>query len=292
MQQKLQFTPLLFSLLCFTSVNTTAQEWFPLGAYWHYNQIILLQGETYSYFEVVEELEINGREVKVISGTCNCGTEGGYFYQEGDKIYLFNPGSLDSLTILYDFTLVAGDTLTFKGDSLFGGDGKFLIDSITEMQFGSEILRVQHITTLNPLIGWGNKIIERIGANGCMYRQYAFCDPSTGGLRCYEDDEIGLINFQIPLRPCTYVTGTNNQTVEPVIIIFPNPASSSVYIQSAKPIERIILFNNLSIPIYHFASIVSTDFEFDVVHLPHGIYHIQAVLSNHQIVHRSIIIQK
>ena len=158
---------LLIIAFAFTS-GLTAQEWFPVGASWYYNQIILLEGETYSYFEVTDEIIINGKTVKIISGSCNCGVPGigGSFYQDGDKIYQYDPQSSDSLRILYDFTLGAGDTLIVKGDSLIGGDGIFLIDSVTVIQFGNESLRVQHITGLNPYVGWGNKIIERIGANG------------------------------------------------------------------------------------------------------------------------------
>jgi hypothetical protein len=156
-----KFQVLLFFLISVCSLK--AQEWFPLGASWYYNQVILLEGETYSYFEVTDEVFINGKVCKIISGSCNCTMPGigGYFYQEGDKIYLYNPGLSDSLKLLYDFTLVAGDTLIVKGDSSFG-DGKFLIDSIAFMQFGSETLRVQYLSDLNFNIGWGSKIIERI----------------------------------------------------------------------------------------------------------------------------------
>ncbi|MFI5406525.1 MAG: T9SS type A sorting domain-containing protein, partial [Nitrososphaerales archaeon] len=267
----------------------------PIGASWYYNQIIMLEGETYSFFEVTDEIMINGKTCKIISGSCNCSVPGagGYFYQEGDKIYLYNPESLDSLKILYDFTLVAGDTLTFKGDSLIGGDGKFLIDSVTLMQFGSETLRVQHLTHLNFGIAWGNKIIERIGSNGCMYPQVSFCDPGTGGLRCYEDEQTGLINFQIPLRPCNYTTtAIDDPSLAPVIKLYPNPATHVVHIQSEKPIESLTLFNNLAILVYQHSSIHNTEIEFDVHSLPTGVYHIQFILSDHQIVRRTIVIQK
>lgn len=271
-----------------------AQEWFPLGASWYYNQVILLEGETYSYFEVTDEVFINGKVCKIISGSCNCTMPGigGYFYQEGEKIYLYNPGIADSLRLLYDFTLVAGDTLTFKGDSLFGGDALFLIDSIALMQFGPETLRVQYLSDLNFNIGWGSKIIERIGSNGCMYPQVNFCDPGTGGLRCYEDDEIGLINFQIPPRSCSYITAVDDPSVASVMNIYPNPATNIIHIHSEEPIEQLIIINNLGISVDKISSLSTTEIELDIHSIPAGLYRLQAVLRDHQIVNQSIVIQK
>jgi hypothetical protein len=283
---------LLIAGLIFSS-GLKAQEWFPLGASWYYNQIELLVGESFAYFEVTGDTVIQGKTCKIISGRCNCTPSeiGGYLYQDGDRIYTIN-SETDTFRILYDFTLVAGDTLIVRGNPTFGGDGYYLIDSITTIQAGSQTLRVQHITHLTFELGWGNKIIERIGSNGCLYPQVSFCDPSTGGLRCYEDDEIGLVNFQTPPRPCNYVTGIEDPAIVPVINIYPNPATSNVHIQSEKPIENLILFNNLAVPVYQQSSIFNSDFELDVLAFPGGIYHFQIFLSDHQIEYRSLVIQK
>ena len=282
-------------LICTLSFSfaSTAQDWFPLGATWYYNQIILLEGETYVQFQVTGDTILQGKNCRIISGSCNCGipSAGGYFYQEGDRVYAYH-AETESFKVFYDFTLVAGDTIVFPGDSLVGGDGYFLIDSVTTMQVGSLNLRVQHLTALNINITWGNKIIELIGSNGCMYPQVTFCDPSTGGLRCYEDGQIGLINFQSPPRSCTYSTGIDDPLEVSVLKIFPNPATNLLNIQSEKPIKQITLINNLGMLVYQSSSVNNTEHQMEVHSLPAGVYRLEAMLNDHKIVYQSVVIQR
>jgi hypothetical protein len=277
-----------------SSTGLLSQEWFPVGASWYYNQINFLEGESYVHFEVTGEIVIQGKTCKEVSGGCACGVPGigGYLCQEGDRIFSYD-FETDTFRILYDFTLEAGDTLVVQGDPEIGGDGLFLIDSITFIQLGTENLRVQHITHLSSDIEWGNKIIERIGSNGCLYPQVGFCDPLTGGLRCYEDDETGLINFQMPPRPCDYITSaTEIDIAEPVLQVYPNPATNSIHIQTESTMDMIVLFNNLSTPVYQKSGIFNTDYELDVSKLPAGIYYLRIVASGYQQFHRSVVIQK
>ncbi len=279
--------------LVFTS-GLKAQEWFPVGATWYYNQIILLQGETYVQFEVTGDTILQGKNCKILSGGCSCAAPGpgGYFYQEGDKVYAYD-AEADSFRVFYDFTLEAGDTIVFEGDSLVGGNGYFLIDSITTMQFGSETRRVQHLTHLAFDIVWGNKIIEGIGSNGCMYPQVSFCDPSTGGLRCYEDDQVGLINFQVPERSCTYITSdVKDPEVLPVLKLYPNPASDYIRIQSEEPIQQLTLFNNLGMTVCQLSSIKHTEVDVEVHSIPGGLYRLQAVLGDQRVVYRAVVVER
>ncbi len=199
----------------------------------------------------------------------------------------------DSFRVFYDFTLEAGDTIVFEGDSLVGGNGYFLIDSITTMQFGSETRRVQHLTHLAFDIVWGNKIIEGIGSNGCMYPQVSFCDPSTGGLRCYEDDQVGLINFQVPERSCTYITSdVKDPEVLPVLKLYPNPASDYIRIQSEEPIQQLTLFNNLGMTVCQLSSIKHTEVDVEVHSIPGGLYRLQAVLGDQRVVYRAVVVER
>ncbi|MDQ3016737.1 MAG: hypothetical protein M3R25_08500 [Bacteroidota bacterium] len=282
---------LIIIALAFTSY-LKAQEWFPQGASWYYSQTIFIEGETYAHFEVVGEITIQGKNCKIISGRCACQSSNDYIlYQEGDKIYSLH-SEADSFRLLYDFSLVAGDTLIFRGEPEPGGDGYFLIDSVTTIQLGSQNLRVQHITHLSYGLEWGNKIIERIGSNGCLYPQVSFCDPLTGGLRCYEDDQIGLINFQSPPRPCDYTTTATTDLSKTVAIkVYPNPASISLHVEAELPIVKLVLFNNLSIPVYQRSSIFNTNFALEHLSLPGGVYHIQVVMSDHQVAHKTVVIQ-
>ena len=278
--------------ICVTS-NASSQEWFPSGASWYYNQIILFQGETYNYFEVTGDTTILGKACKIISGGCSCGIPnvGGFLYEEDDKVYAYN-NDADSFRVLYDFNLVVGDTLIFEGDPEGAGDGMFLIDSITYIQLGPLNLRVQHITHLSFFVVWGDKIIERIGSNGCLYPQDGVCDPLTGGLRCYEDPEIGLINFQDPPRPCDY----NSTAITPVEVkrleVYPNPVSDILYIESEKVIKEIEIYNMLSTQYAYSKRPYNTNAELNIEGLPVGIYFLKILTNDNQISIQRILIQK
>jgi hypothetical protein len=279
--------------LVFTS-GLKAQEWFPVGATWYYNQIILLQGESYVQFEVTGDTILQGKSCKIVSGGCSCSAPGAgsYFYQEGDKVYAYHAAT-DSFRVFYDFTLEAGDTIVFEGDPLVGGNGYFLVDSVTTMQFGSETRRVQHLSHLAFDIVWGNKIIEGIGSNGCMYPQVSFCDPLTGGLRCYEDEEIGLINFQVPERSCTYITSdVKDPAVSLLLKIYPNPATDYIRIQSDEPIQQLTLFNNLGMTVYQSASVNHTEVDIEVHSIPGGLYWLRAMVGDQGVVYKAVVVER
>ena len=46
---------LLMPFAMLFTLNSKAQEWFPIGATWYYNQVEFLVGESYVYFEVTGE---------------------------------------------------------------------------------------------------------------------------------------------------------------------------------------------------------------------------------------------
>jgi hypothetical protein len=123
-----------------------------------------------------------------------------------------------------------------------------------------------------------------------MYPQVNFCDPGTGGLRCYEDEQTGSINFQIPSRPCNYVTAIY-EPVSFAIRVYPNPSVSSIHIKSEQPIDILTLFSNLGIPVYKSGLISNHDFEIDVRSFPVGVYQLQVFLTNKQILFRPVLIQ-
>ncbi len=287
---------LIFFLIGLSSTSVLqAQNWFPTGASWYYNQIVGDQGEAYSFFEVIGDTIIQGKACKEINGGCSCGIPGvgSFIYEEEDKVFAYN-NEADTFRLLYDFNLLPGDTLIFKGDPLGAGDGLFLIDSITFFQVDVLNLRVQHISELPPYfvtLG-GNQIIERIGSNGCLFPQDGVCDPLTGGLRCYEDSETGLINFQNPERPCDYIsTGTTEILDEPYMNVYPNPTTSAFHIDSKQTIEKIELFNSLSILSYQNLSVSNDHIEVDVGFLPPGFYFLKATTSDNNFIVKPVIIQ-
>src|SRR5688500_602219 len=83
---------ILLALVSIIIAKSTAQEWFPIGASWYYNQVILLEGETYRYFEVTGDTIVQGKYSKVIKGDCMCAIPGysNILHQDGNLIYSFD----------------------------------------------------------------------------------------------------------------------------------------------------------------------------------------------------------
>jgi hypothetical protein len=193
--------------------------------------------------------------------------------------------------LLYDFNLLAGDTLVLKGDPSLGEDGIFLIDSVTLIQVDTLQLRVQHITELSFSIGLGSKIIERIGSDGCLFPQVSVCDPLTGGLRCYEDPETGLINFQIPEKPCNNTTSSIPDLDDHTLSISPNPTSGILQIQTDQSIEKIELFNSVMTPCYEIIKPDFTHTEINIASFPSGIYFLRISTIDKKVLVKRIVLQ-
>ena len=281
---------ILLAIVSIVITKSTAQEWFPVGASWYYNQVILLQGETYRYFEVIGDTIVQGKFSKVIKGDCMCGIPGygNILHQEGNLIYVFDQEA-DSFKILYNFNLEAGDTIVYTSQYV-EYDGYFIIDSITLFQAGSLSLRVQHIRYLDGMYQIGSKIYERIGANGCLYPVSSVCDPGTAGLRCYEDAVTGLINFQEPPLPCDYISDVHDPKVQAKINVFPNPANDVLHVDSELILNNICLFDCLGKKVYENNLSGAQHAEIEVTYLARSMYYIRIITLNGEAVVKSFVL--
>jgi hypothetical protein len=75
--------------------------------------------------------------------------------------------------------------------------------------------------------------IEDIGSTGYLFPRYAFCDPLTQGLRCYEDTIIGLDQFWIPGSSCDtiiYYLGEEELKNNDELLISSNPTTDFITI--------------------------------------------------------------
>lgn len=232
------------SILIFIICGTIqAQEWFPVGATWHYSQIHFWPSmETSTQFEVVGEIEIQGKSCKLIEGVCNCAPPGGNIVcHEGDIIYRYDT-EMDSFSILYDFSLQPGDTITLRID---GFDPTYYrLESLSQMILNGIPIRVQHLSWLDGnSVAIGLTNYEFIGNDGCFYPQVGFCDPLTGGLRCYEDSIFGLQKFYGFNLDCEAIISSSDNTTFPGISFYPNPAHDYLIIGSTTPITKIELLD-------------------------------------------------
>lgn len=171
---------------------------------------------------------------------------------EGDKVY-YAEG--DSLHILYDFSLQAGDTLVlrfpiemnsyyqkwFPELSLFS---KFLIEDVDTVMIDGVPLKRQHLFRLddNPyvFVHPGDWAIERIG-----YEQWVFPFLSWGesnaacNLLEYGDYQI---HVQDTTHKCMTLGTNDGSTSEFVIDVWPNPFHDRIFIESEERIQGMRLF--------------------------------------------------
>lgn len=269
----------LVILICLTC-SLKGQNWFPVGASWTYNQVILFEGNTSVSFEVTRDEMINGKLCKELTGQCTCSpVNATYVYEEEGRVYRYDQ-ELDSFFLLYDFNLVAGDTLVISAGSLFNDQGQYIIDSVSTVNYNGEELRVQHITTLNWHVTLGSKLIEKIGSNECFFPQIGFCDPGTGGIICYEDQNLGLVHFQ-PGLPCNMVsTLEENNSNSGIVTITPNPVVDRIKIQPHLPIKTINLMDSSGKQIVQMKTSAQDEYTMDVSGLVQGIYYLQVIAQN------------
>jgi len=277
----------LVCLIIFSSARIHSQEWFPVGASWYYNQTIFFPpGNSYVHMEVTGEEIINGKLYRIVSGGCFCGEQlGNYLHQDGDKIYRYDPEDNQS-SLLYDFTLLPGDTMSYYSE--ITDVTHYVLDSISYLILDSTLLRVQHFHKLEGWLEMGTTIYERIGSAGCLYPQIGFCDPLTGGLRCYEDTIIGLQKFIPPEMECDYVTGTFD-VGSSNLALYPNPASDIITIESSDNLSFIQLIdlsgNNLAT-----VTCQTEHCSLDIKLFTPGMYILKTVFKDGRVVVRKVII--
>ncbi len=252
------------------------QEWFPVGARWEVNQTIFFPpGNTFFNIRVIEEDTLSGKIMRRLEGGCACSPWGEYshVYAEDDRVYAYAP-SLDSTQLLYDFTLLPGDTLTYT--SALTEPTYFRLDSVTLADFNGTPIRVQHLSWLEGWMFIGFKIYEFIGGYDCLYPQVQFCDPGSGAVICYEDPNHGIFNVSGPclssITPTTFIAHT--------VRIFPSPATSSVKIESDAQLNAARLVESTTGRITQFAMAGTTAENIPVDHLPRGVYIVQVMFTD------------
>ena len=221
----------------------SAQDWFPIGANWYYNQVDwLLMGETFQYFEVIGDTTIQNKYCRAIEGICQCSELGSvnYLHVDGEQVYYYD-GANEVFRILYDFSLAPGDTLRYFSENF--GETKYVLDSISVLVVNGYPLRVQHFQYVEGILELGTTVYELIGSFGCLYPQIGVCDPDTGGLRCYEDSIIGLQKFIDIDIPCDHITSSTKDVNRISVRVYPSPAEDYVIVESPMRISMLELIN-------------------------------------------------
>ena len=165
------------------TLSAFSQIWFNEGAKWWYSHSNYSPGTSYPAVITYEEQE-------VINDTVFHKIGGQYYFKDGDKIYA--RGS-DSLRLLYDFSLAPGESYLYCS---FMVDQYIRLDSVSTIEINGKTRKVQHFGDPQDQ-GVRYTAIEGIGFLD-FFDPYTNCSdafPMTSGLRCFQDDSLGLYSF-------------------------------------------------------------------------------------------------
>lgn len=182
-----------FVLAAWNTVCGQTQEFAPVGAEWYFevSSFFMVPASVFRMASIGDTV-INGHQCRIITEPFLCFSEAQsgkqYVYNEGSVVYWYNVTN-DDFTILYDFSLEAGEGWTIEIDSC----SYYLeIESVEEVTWEGHTYRVQRLRYDWPIF-YGD-IIEGIGYVGGLFPDCASCSetaydgPYPYNIRCYLED--------------------------------------------------------------------------------------------------------
>ena len=245
---------LLLLLLAAGTVKAQSHEFAPVGAEWHYG-VLEMFATGYIRMSVEKDTVINGidciklqREKHVVGLEFNelhsMVMEPEFLAWQNDSCLFLRDGQFYKL---FDFGANIGDSVVIKGlpNICFSNECKvFITGKGTETVNGVPLRYFDMKDAEDSEWGWGGtmvgdeaesiRVYERIGPVGSYFfpEQRCLFDYAEGGvLRCYEDHEIGYLNYTYPYyTECDFITDLEEHFDEQSILVYPNPCDEMVYV--------------------------------------------------------------
>jgi len=252
-------------LIIFQFYHSIGQDFAPIGAKWYYTEQFAFSGDiSYLWIESVGDTIIKGKDCKILENNgglmCAFHNTKDFVYYEDSIVYFYVP-EIDTFQILYNskaqkdssWTIMFGMDLESKLDTI-----QVVVDSVSYVTINSKELKKLHVSYKSLNSGWenlgyGGEIIERIGDNNYLFNLYSLsgivCDGNySGGLRCYQDSELGFYSTGIA-DSCNYTykwTGIESNSANTNYNIYPNPTSDWIEIETMTSEELLITILDLS----------------------------------------------
>lgn len=280
-------TLLVTSLIIFAGLRLIAQDFAPIGAKWYYDEVFAFSGDIdYIMFHSEKDTLINGEICRKITkrhkDDCNDRPSIEYLFTRNDTVFFLDT-IFDGFQILYDFNAQISDSwiIKVKDEEQDIDTVKITVDSISYQEINQMNLKSLHVTYYkfdeNMPLTYQSIIVERIGDIRYMINWYPWslivCDLNySSGLRCYEDNEVGLYSTGTA-DSCDYSykwIGLNDNAVFNYSI-YPNPTSGLINIE-------VNSFKNIKIEITNLMgqSLLQTEFQkrtqLDITKIRKGIY--------------------
>ena len=273
---------IIYLLFCLASFSMAAQDFAPAGAKWYFPETYFTSGDIgLITFTGVGDTIIDNKSCRIVykdHGTCYSNGGNHYFYQSNDSVFYYNQ-DLEIFSLHYVFDAEVGDSWTISGasDGLYGDTIFCTVDSISYFEITpSDSLKIQHVTlqSEDSEFLYSTRLIEKIGFERGLLTIpiFSICDGDfDGDIRCYEDDEIGLISFSNVA--CDYTPTVNHFYKK--IEIYPNPSNDLFFIKpNDHPISSIQLIDFQGVTVFQKEKTINKNesFEVNTAHLASGIY--------------------
>jgi hypothetical protein len=251
----------LLLLIFFISFNLTkiqCQTFAPIGAEWNFPETFAFSPniKVISFSSIGDSIVENKtyRVIEKDKSSCLLRFSGKQLiYQNNDSIFHLN-NETNELNLIIDFGAEQGETWYIKkySDTEFPDSMLCRVDTVTTELLEGNSFNVQYVTlkpvengTVNDLDSLSTRIIENIGFEEALF-PVAFsyvCDGNfEGKIRCYQDENLGLIQFSE--EECL-MTSTKDLIQNSEINIFPNPTNSilNIEIDGQDKIQQIEMFD-------------------------------------------------
>ena len=236
---------LLFLGMIFTDLFSN--DFAPIGAKWYYSEGFAFSGDIdYILYTSEKDTLFKGQNCRKIIKRhdvyCYSRPPFELVFSKNDTIYFYDQ-KLDTFQILYNLNAKKGDTWFFRFKDIPSGivdTVNIFVDSIGSITVNNQLLRLLFVTykigfNVYPM-QYQSKIAEKIGDFSFMFNFYPSeemaCDANySNGIRCYEDNTIGLYHFA-SMDSCTYTykwtdikTNTNDK-----LTLYPIPSNEVIHI--------------------------------------------------------------
>ncbi len=291
---------LILILSLFTQHTSHSQEWFPVGAKYTWEWKISLFS-TVDYvpetYQVIKDTIIKSRNAKMlqrVGGAYNSWALNTiYLYDTAGIVYYYPPipnwMSEDKWSLLMNFNKDIGDTVLYKNMKGFGLSSDTLeyfnyVYSIDTVNVNGLMVRCFE---MHPSFDFTFNSFEICPCEyilGCMPPTIVGGDWGTGGidyrfLRCYEDSFVGLYNnpnFNLECDTAYNTSGVGFEELikDSIFKIYPNPAKSSITIQSDKNFSDPIVLRLFELhgTLRKEYRMVEIEGNLDISDLPSGMY--------------------
>lgn len=201
-----------------------------------------------------------------------------------NKMVYFVPPLTPTETLLYDFNLYIGDTISTYLSSTFGID--WVVSNIDSVNLGGVYRKRFEANNCSP---YPLYIIEGIGST------YGFLSPFICPAPYYEYiyNLLCFTNNSTTVYPdsttvCDIVSSINEFSLDHKPLVFPNPTSGILNIKTELNIYNLSIINSMGQKIYR-ENNKSGNSQIDITNLKQGIYLIQILengINHHQIIIR------